>query len=145
MESHIVPGSDPLLLTFLRQIAHTGILDEISNLSGAVRHHIYWHSKRNKADDTINLPMLFFIYQTSTHGPQAGFRLCLINKGFRITAATKSEEINDDVEDDIDRLEREIPPCHMEVVSLGPKPPMTGVCEAPIGSTTLPGESLQRE
>lgn len=60
--------------------------------------------------------MLFFIYQTCRHGPQNGFRLCLVHEGFHITSATK---IEGDGEDEIDRLEKEIPEGHMEVVVLG--------------------------
>ena len=70
--------------------------------------------------------MLFLIYQSTRQGPQNGFRLCLVHRGFHITSATKAE---DDVEDDIDRLEKEIPQGHMEVVFLGPNPPAPSACE----------------
>ncbi|KAL9609604.1 MAG: hypothetical protein Q9167_005647 [Letrouitia subvulpina] len=118
MESHIISVSNPLSPAVLQQIADAGVLDEISNFPGAVRHHIYWHSNRNNADNTLLKPMLFFIYQTTRHGPQNGFRLCLVQKGFFIASATKLE---DEGEDDIDRLEREIPQGHKEVVLIGLK------------------------
>ena len=72
------------------------------------------------------MPMLFFIYQTARHGPQNGFRLCLVHEGFHIASATKSEG---DGEDDIDRVEQEIPQGHMEVVILGSKPTAPGGSE----------------
>lgn len=122
MESHIVTSAstNPFSPAVLLEIANVGILDEISNLSGAVRHHIYWHGNRNEADNTLREPMLFFIYQTTCHGPQNGFRFCFVHSGFHIASATKSED--DVVEDDIDRLEKEIPQGHMEVVFLGLEP-----------------------
>lgn len=119
MESHVISTSNPLSPAILQQIATSGTLDEISNHSGAVRHHIYWHGNRNEADNTLRKPMLFFIYQTARQGPQNGFRLCLVHRGFQITSPTQPEN---DVEDNIDRLEKEIPQGHMEVVFLGPKP-----------------------
>ena len=119
MESHAISASNSLSPAVLQQIANSGTLDEISNSPGAVRHHIYWFSNRDKADNTLWQSMMFFIYQTGRHGPQNGFRLLIVHSGFHIASATKPE---DDVEDDIDRLEKEIPQGHMEVVFLGPKP-----------------------
>jgi hypothetical protein len=63
--------------------------------------------------------MLFFVYQTTRHGPQNGFRLCLVHRGFYIASESKADG---DPEDDIDRLERVIPQGHMEVVVLGDAP-----------------------
>ena len=119
MESHILSASNSLSPAILQQIADTGILDEISNFPGGVRHHIYWHGNRDKVDNTLRRPMMFFIYQTTRHGPQNGFRLCIVYKGFHIASAMKSE---DDEEDDINRLEKELPQGHKEVVFLGSKP-----------------------
>ena len=119
MESHAISASNSLSPAVVQQIANSGVLDEISNSPGAVRHHIYWFSKRDKADNILWKSMMFFIYQTGRHGPQNGFRLLIVHSGFHIASATKSE---DDAEDDIDRLEKEIPQGHMEVVFLGPKP-----------------------
>ena len=59
--------------------------------------------------------MLFWVYQTTRHGPQNGFRLCLVRRGFHIASAAKAEG---EPEDDIDRLERLIPQGH-KVVLLG--------------------------
>ena len=119
MESHAISASNSLSPAVLQEIANSGILAEISNSPGGVRHHIYWFSKRDKADNILWKSMMFFIYQTGRHGPQNGFRLCVVHSGFHIASPTKSE---DDVEDDIDRLEKGIPQGHMEVVFLGPKP-----------------------
>lgn len=118
MESHVISASNLLSPAVLQQIADSGTLDEISNLSGAVRHHIYWHGSRNEADNTLRKSMLFFIYQTTRHGPQNGFRLCLVHRGFQITSPTKEEG---DKGDEIDRLEEEIPQGHVEVIILGSK------------------------
>ena len=119
MESHIISASNPRSFALLRQIVNSNTLDEISNASGSVRHHIHWHGNRNKVDNVLRESMLFFIYQTTRHGPQNEFRFCFVHKGFRIFSATKMEG---DREDNIDLLEKEIPQGHMEVVSLGPKP-----------------------
>lgn len=119
LESHIISASNPLSPDFFQQLAHAGPLDETSNYPGSVRHYIYGFGNRNRADNTLVRAMLFFIYQTARHGPQNGFRLCVVQSGFHIASATKSAG---DGEDDIDRLEKEIPQGHMEVVFLGPKP-----------------------
>ncbi len=118
MESHAISTSNPLPPVVIEQIISSGILDEISNYPGAVRHYIYGFGDRNKNDNTLRRPMLFFIYQTTRYGPQNGFRLCLVHDGFHIDSGVKSE---DGLEDDIDRLEKEIPQGHMEFVILGPK------------------------
>jgi hypothetical protein len=118
--------SNPLLLAVFQQIAKAGILNEISNHPGAVRHHIYQHGVRNKVNNTLRKPMLFFIYQTTRHGPQNGFRLCLVQSGFHIVSATNSE---DNLEVDIDRVGKEIPQGHMEVVFLRSKSTASGGCK----------------
>lgn len=102
MKSHIVSASNPLSPTLLQQLADADALDEISNDPGAVRHHIYWHGNRSKSDNALRMGMLFCIYQTTRHGPQNGFRLCVVYSGFHIDSPTKSKG---DGEDDIDRLE----------------------------------------
>lgn len=108
--------STPLPVAILRQIATAGALDEISNMPNAVRSHIFWHGKRDEATGKLRASMLFCVYQTTRHGPQNGFRLCLIHRGFYIAAGTKAEG---DPEDDIDRLKAFIPQGHMETVVLG--------------------------
>lgn len=126
MESHIISTSNPPSPTIIMQFLCLSNLAEISNYSGSVRSHIYWQGHRNKADNKLGKTMLFFIYQTTRHGPQNGFRLCLVHKNFHIDSATKSEG---DAEDDIDRLEKEIPQGHMELVVLGPRPAPPGDSE----------------
>ena len=119
LESHIITDSNPLSPTVFQQFANACALDEISNAPGAVRHHIYWHGSCDRADNTLRKPMLFFNYQTTRHGPQNGFRLCIIHAGYCITSPTKAED--DEGEDDIDRLEKPIPQGHKEIVFLGEK------------------------
>jgi hypothetical protein len=119
MSSHIVSASHPLPPAFLQQLAIAGPLDEISNLTGAVRHHIFYHGRRDAATGKTRIPMLFFIYQTTRHGPQNGFRLCLVHQEFHIASESK---VDGDPEDDIDRLEKAIPQGHMEMVILGDAP-----------------------
>ncbi|KAL6715327.1 hypothetical protein ACLMJK_007593 [Lecanora helva] len=118
MESHIITPSTPLSPTALQQIADARALDEISNSPGAVRQYLYSHPNRDKSDNTFWRTLFFLIYQTTRHGPQNGFRFCVVYDGFRMTSETKLEE---DGEDDIDRIEKPIPQGHMEVVFLGPK------------------------
>ncbi len=120
MESFVVSESKPLSDAVLQQIANAGPLDEISNSPGSVRHHLFWHGDRDKTTNTLRQPMFFFIYQTTRHGPQNGFRLCLVQQGFHIAPPAKAED--DDMEDDIDRLEKDIPQGYMEVIILGEKP-----------------------
>lgn len=121
MDSQIVTESHPLRKDLLVQIANCGGLDEISNHSGAVRHYIYHHGRLprgrlpRKGSNPSRRPLLFAIYQTGRYGPQNGFRLCVVQQDFCITSPTKSEG---DTEDDIDRLELEVPQGHAEVVVL---------------------------
>lgn len=118
MRSHIISTDNPFPASFLHEIASHSPLDEISNIPGAVRHHIFWRGHRDRETGRLESSMLFFVYQTTRHGPQSGFRLCLIHRGFFIKAETKDEE----PEDEIDRLEMEIPQGHMEVVILSGAP-----------------------
>ncbi|KAM0714140.1 hypothetical protein Q7P37_007620 [Cladosporium fusiforme] len=116
MDSQIVMASHPLRTDLLVQIANSGVLDEISNHPGAVRHYIYHHGRLpRKASNPSRRPLLFAIYQTGRYGPQNGFRLCVVQRDFCITSPTKSES---DIEDDIDRLELGIPQGHVEVAIL---------------------------
>ena len=116
MSSHTISANHPLPSGVLQQIANASPLDEIPNVAGAVRHHIFWHGHRDKSTGKLASSMLFFVYQTMRHGPQNGFRLCLVYRGFHIASASKADG---DLEDDIDRLEMPIPQGHMEVVILG--------------------------
>lgn len=113
----IISPSNPLPppYTILRQIARCGALDEISNHPGAVRHHIY-HFGRHGRKKIAPQSLLFFVYQTGRYGPQNGFRLCIVHQDFRLGSDVKGDG---EAEDEIDRIEREIPQGHMEVVVLG--------------------------
>lgn len=116
MSFHTVSTDTALPPTVLQEIATAGPLDEISNITGAVRSHIFWHGRRDSVTGKVRKPLLFFVYQTTRHGPQNGFRLCLVHQGFYIASESK---VDGDPEDDIDRLESAIPQGHMEVVVLG--------------------------
>lgn len=122
MSSYAVSESQPLPAAALRQIAEAGPLDEISNAAGAVRHHLFWHGRRDRVTNRLHSPVLFFVYQTGRHGPQNGFRMVLVRRGYRVESPTKPD--GDGAEDDIDRLEKDIPQGHMEVVILGEEPPV---------------------
>lgn len=119
MNSYIVSGDTPLPPAVLQQIATAGPLDEISNVADSVRSHIFWHGLRHKVTGKLQKSMLFFVYQTTRHGPQNGFRFCLVREGFYIASESKADG---DPDDDIDRLERVIPQGHMEVVVMGDAP-----------------------
>ncbi|KAK3325228.1 hypothetical protein B0H66DRAFT_114832 [Apodospora peruviana] len=119
IKSHILSEADPLPPSFLLEMANDGPLNEISNSAGAVRHHLYHHGMRDRTTGKLLSSMLFFIYQTTRHGPQNGFRLCYVHRGFYIASAEKASMEKDDV----DRLEAPIPQGHMEMIILGEAPP----------------------
>ncbi|EEU48984.1 uncharacterized protein NECHADRAFT_75696 [Fusarium vanettenii 77-13-4] len=119
MSFNVVTPQTPLPPSILHQLALGSPLDEISNYPGGIRHHIFYHGDRKKKTNKLERSMLFFVYQTGRFGPQNGFRLCLVHQGFHIASATKGEE---GLEDDIDRLERDIPQGHIEIVVLGEAP-----------------------
>ena len=116
MSFYPISTDNPLQSTILQEIANACSLNEISNANGSVRHHLFWFGHRDKSTNKLQASMLFFVYQTTRHGPQNGFRLCLAHRGFYIASPTK---IDGEPEDDIDRLEKPIPQRHMEVVILG--------------------------
>ncbi|RSL99855.1 hypothetical protein CEP52_009482 [Fusarium oligoseptatum] len=105
MSFNVVTPQTPLPPSVLHQLALGSPLNEISNYPGGVRHFIFWHGDRNKKTNKLERSMLFFVYQTG--------------RGFHIASATKGEG---EAEDDLDRLERDIPQGHMEVVVLGEAP-----------------------
>ncbi|KAI1081704.1 hypothetical protein F5B20DRAFT_52989 [Whalleya microplaca] len=119
LQQYIVTESSPLTPDVLQQIANAGTLDEIPNADGSVRHHIY-HLRDHGKDGFMKHAATFFIYQTTRHGPQNGFRFCLVNPGYYLASPTKADT---DEEDDIDRLEKVIPQGYMEVAILGTPPP----------------------
>lgn len=69
MESHIVSASNPLSPVFLQQLADADTLDEISNYLRAMRHRIYWHGNRNKADNTLRYGNA--VFYLPNHTPRA--------------------------------------------------------------------------
>jgi hypothetical protein len=119
VQSHIFSEENPLSPSVIAQIADAAALDEISNIPGAVRHHIYWHGKRDKETNTLMRAMLFWVYQTTRHGPQNGYRLLLVHQGYHIASPTKPDG---ELEDDIDLVEKPIPQGHKEVIILGERP-----------------------
>jgi len=120
MTSHILSPTAPLPASVLNEIANGGALDEISNSGGAVRRYIFNHGLREKTTGKLRKALIFFVYQTGRYGPQNGFRLVFVHQGFCIASATKNAE---DAEDEIDRVDMDIPQGHMEVVVLGDAPP----------------------
>ncbi|OTA87949.1 hypothetical protein M434DRAFT_35090 [Hypoxylon sp. CO27-5] len=84
-------------------------------------HHICRSSHHLKGSNTIHNAFYFWIYQTGRHGPQNGFRLCLVNRGYHIGP---DEQSHPDKEDDIDLLEKPIPQGHIELAILGEPPPI---------------------
>jgi len=102
----------------VRELSSSGAFDQISNHPGAVRHHIFHRSLRDKKTGKTQQPLLFAIYQTGKHGPQNGYRLCLVHRGYYIASAEKN---NREPRDDIDNVEEEIPQGHEEMVILGEK------------------------
>ena len=101
----------------IHELANSGALDEISNGRDSVRHYIFHHSIRDKKTGKTQKPLLFVIYQTGRHGPQNGYRLCLVHAGYYIASAEKS---NDGMKDDeIDVIEKDVPQGHEEMVFLG--------------------------
>ncbi|KAK8001227.1 hypothetical protein PG991_013449 [Apiospora marii] len=116
MSSHILTDAAPLPTPMLRELANSSAVDEISNCPNGVRHHIFSHAMRNKETGQTQRSILFAIYQTGRHGPQNGYRLCLLHQGYYIASPEKQEG---EPEDEIDRLERPIPQGHEEMVILG--------------------------
>lgn len=119
MQSHIISSSTAVSPLAIRALANGGALDEISNSAGSVRFHLFHHGLRDKTTGVLQKSMLFAIYQTGRHGPQNGYRLCLVHEGYRVTSPTKDEG---EAEDEIDALEKEIPQGHEEIVILGERP-----------------------
>ncbi|KAK0717722.1 hypothetical protein B0T26DRAFT_802777 [Lasiosphaeria miniovina] len=74
----------------------------------------YWNGNGDKKTNILRQSLLF-ICQTGRHGPQNGFRLCVVHRGYCIESPTKVEGTP---EDDVDRLEKPI----AQVVVLGQAP-----------------------
>ncbi|KAI0199527.1 hypothetical protein F4808DRAFT_432725 [Astrocystis sublimbata] len=116
MSSQILNDTTPLPTPMLREMANSGAFHEIANHPNTVRHHIYYFSMRHKKTGKTQKSIVFAIYQTSRHGPQNGYRLCLVHQGYFIAAPERKEG---DPEDEIDKLEKDIPQGHEEMVILG--------------------------
>ncbi|KAI1394462.1 uncharacterized protein F4822DRAFT_48281 [Hypoxylon trugodes] len=121
LQQHIVSESNSHLSSIIQQMVEASPLplDEISNAPGSVRHHICRPSHRDKATNTLSETLLFYIYQTTRHGPQNGFRLCMIHRGYCVGP---SDQPNSNEEDDVDLLEKPIPQGHVELCILGLRP-----------------------
>lgn len=119
MQSHILSKTSNMLsTTVIREIANAGAVDEISNHPGAVRNYILHNAMRDEKTGKTQKAILFAIYQTGKHGPQSGYRLCLVHKGFYIASATEQDAGVG--EDEIDRIESALPSeTHEEIVILG--------------------------
>ena len=94
MSTPLTPTTSP---AYLIELALSGALDEISNAPGSLRHHISSHGIVRSG--VVCRPMFFVIYQTGRHGPQNGFRLCLVHQGFEIDKEKESGEPRDAVDD----------------------------------------------
>lgn len=103
----------PLASAHLVELATSGALDEISNSPGAVRDYI-----RNRGlvkDGNTNRALLFVVYQTERHGPQNGFRLCLVHEGFAVDEGAAEEVVG--------KVESVVGQGAMEYIRLGsPRP-----------------------
>ncbi|KAK8078811.1 hypothetical protein PG994_002618 [Apiospora phragmitis] len=116
MSSHILTDATALPTPMLRELANSSAFDEISNYPNGVRHHIFNHANRNRETGKTQRSIVFAIYQTERHGPQNGYRLCLVHQGYYIASPEKKEAEPDD---EIDKLERPIPKGHEEMVIIG--------------------------
>ncbi|KAI0095363.1 hypothetical protein F4814DRAFT_436370 [Daldinia grandis] len=115
LQQQVISDASSISSAMLQEITNSGSLDEISNAPGSVRWHICRRSNRDPDHNTLRSSMLFFIYQTTRHGPQNGFRLCMVRQGYYI--GSDNQSVID--EDDIDLLEKPIPQGHKELAILG--------------------------
>jgi hypothetical protein len=94
--------------TFVRELALAGGLDELSNSEDGSGIDGYVHSqgkvRARGAGPGLSVTrhaVLFIVYQTGRHGPQNGFRLCLVREGVRpadARAALKGDVAQDAME-----------------------------------------------
>ncbi|RYP01980.1 hypothetical protein DL764_006013 [Monosporascus ibericus] len=106
-----------LSLSMFRELANsTATGAEISNSRDSVRHHIFNYSMRDKETGKTGRSIAFVIYQTERHGPQNGYRFCLVHEGYYIASPEREEGAP---EDEIDVIEKDIPQGHEEMVILG--------------------------
>ncbi|TAQ87667.1 hypothetical protein B7494_g4026 [Chlorociboria aeruginascens] len=105
--------SSPLLTSHLLEIPNSGALNEISNDGDAVNRHI--RGSGLVKNGVTRRALFFVIYQTGRHGPQNGFRLCLVHEGFRIGDENEEGVVKEELERASDRIEQGA----MEFISLG--------------------------
>jgi len=82
MESFTFSETNSAPTALIVQLANSGSLDEISNAPDAVFEYVR-HDGLTRGGRT-NKALFFAIYETGKHGPQNGFRLCLVHEGFEI-------------------------------------------------------------
>jgi hypothetical protein len=100
---------------YLVEIATSGALDEISNAPGSVRQYI--RSQGLIQDGVTHKGLFFAIYQTGRHGPQNGFRLCIVHEGFEVGEEDKNTRGRGDA---VRKAEEPIMQGAIEFVRLGP-------------------------
>lgn len=125
----------------IREMVNAGLCGEISNSKDSVRHHIYHFTDRDPETNKTWKSHMFLIYQTGRHGPQNGYRLCLVHEGFYITSPEKAEGAP---EDEIDKAERPIPQGHEEMIILG-EPPVYDDWEYGDAEDASSGEEVNQE
>ncbi len=65
-------------------MARSGALDEISNGDNGMGIDRYVRGWGLLGEEgRTRKALCFFVYQTGRHGPQNGFRMCLVNEGVR--------------------------------------------------------------
>jgi len=119
MQAHTLSDAAPLPQRMFWSFINAHTTDEISNYPGAVRQYLYNQTMPNKKSRAIGKAeqdIAFAIYQHGRYGPQNGYRFCVLHKGYFIGAEEKKEG---EAEDDIDKLEKDIPQGHEEMVVLG--------------------------
>lgn len=119
MPSHTLSDTAPLPRHMFWSLVNAHEFDEIPNYPGDVRKYIFNHALRDtkkKAPGPAEQSIIFCVYQRGRYGPQNGYRFCVVHEGYYVGPAEKKEG---DPEDDIDRLEKDIPQGHEEMVILG--------------------------
>jgi len=128
MQTHTLSDTAPLPRRMFWCFINAHTVDEIPNYPGSVRQYIFNHAMRpdkKRTPGKTEQDIVFCIYQRGRYGPQNGYRFCVVHEGYYIGAREKKEG---EPEDDIDKLEKDIPQDHEEMVVLGeptlfPDPP----------------------
>lgn len=118
MQVHTLSPIAPLPQRMFWSFVNAHTMDEIANYPGAVRKHIFNSCMRDKKNTTgkAEQDIAFVIYQRGRYGPQNGYRFCVVHAGYIIGG---KEKVEGEPEDDIDKLENDIPQGHEEMVVLG--------------------------